>query len=317
MLERVLKGLDFESAYELARKLPEMDEIKIAAVLSALEAKGYSAEVLAGFVKGVSERSSIDLGRVMDTCGTGGDRSNTINVSTAVAIAVSTVYPVAKHGNRAVSSSSGSADVLEKLGIRIDMDARRMIGETNFAFLFAPLYHKSFSRVAAVRRSLGIRTIFNVIGPLTNPAKPEVQVVGVADLGLLEIVSDALQLLGKRAVVVHGSGLDEVSPCGVTELAVVNSGIERLRVEPKDFGLKACRIVQCLSSSESAERIKAVFYGRGREEDRNLLALNFSVALYAIGFEDLKENVEVFFEKLENGDFARKVEEIACKSTIM
>lgn len=318
MIEDVLRGLDFDRAYELAKTLPELDEVRVAAILAALEAKGYDSEVIAGFAKGIAEKAEIDLGRVMDTCGTGGDRTSSINVSTAVAIAISTIHPVAKHGNRAVSSRSGSADVLEVLGVRIDMDgekARKMIEETNFAFLFAPLYHKSFARVASVRRNLGIRTIFNVTGPLTNPARPEVQIVGVASENLLNEVAHALALLGRRAVVVYGSGMDEVNPSSHTEIAVVNGGVERLKLLPEDFGVERCKVIPCLSCEESAERIKAVFSGRGREEDRRLIAINFAAALFALGYEDLKENVEIFDEKLQNMEFARKLEEIACKST--
>ncbi|KUJ93835.1 MULTISPECIES: anthranilate phosphoribosyltransferase [Archaeoglobus] len=320
MIEDVLRGLDFDKAYELAKTLPELDEIKIAAVLAALEAKGYGAEVIAGFAKGVAEKSKIEIGKVMDTCGTGGDKTSSINVSTAVAIALSTVHPVAKHGNRAVSSKSGSADVLEALGVRIEMDeerARKMIAETNFAFLFAPLYHKSFARVAAVRRNLGIRTIFNVTGPLTNPARPEVQIVGVASEILLVEVAKAMSLLGRRAVVVYGSGMDEVNPNSSTDIAVVNGGVERLKLEPEDFGIERCRVLPCSSSGESAERIRAVFSGKGLKEDRRLIAINFATALFALGYEDLKENVEIFEEKVQSGELARKLEEIACKSTSM
>ncbi|MDK2853150.1 MAG: anthranilate phosphoribosyltransferase [Thermococcaceae archaeon] len=321
MIEEVIKGLDFEKAYELSRSLPELDEIQIAAILGAMEGKGYDAEIIAGFAKGIAEKSRIDLGRVADTCGTGGDGSATINVSTAVALALSTIHPVAKHGNRAISSNSGSADVLEAMGINIEMNesvAKKMIKDVGFAFLFAPLYHKSFARVVSVRRKLGIRTIFNILGPLTNPANPKVQIVGVANEGLLSKVAEALSLLNRRALVVHGSGMDEVSPSNkTTALLVDKDSIERIILLPEDFGVKRTKVIPCYGKEESAERIRAVFNGKGYEEDRTFIGINFAAALYAIGHEDLKENMEIFKEKLESGAFSKKLEEIACKSTSM
>ena len=319
MIADVVSGLDFDSAYRLARELPEMSEVEIAAVLAALEARGYNADVIAGFVKGVVDNVSIDLGKVADTCGTGGDNAGTINVSTAVAIALSTIHPVAKHGNRSVSSKSGSADVLEAMGINIEMEpeiARRMIEETGFAFLFAPLYHSQFARVAGVRRKLKIRTIFNIAGPLSNPANPVAQLVGVADEKLVMDVAEALDMMGKRGVVVHGSGVDEVHPGRESVVAVVSKGVDVLTLTPADFGIEGTKPLQCHSSTESAERIKAVFAGRGCKEDTNLIAVNFATAMYAVGYEDLRENVKIFFEKVESGEFMRRLEEIACKSTI-
>ncbi len=318
MIGEVLSGLDFDSAYRLARELSGMSEVEIAAVLAALEGRGYGADVIAGFVKGVVEDVSVDLGKVADTCGTGGDGAGTINVSTAVAIALSTLHPVAKHGNRSISSKSGSADVLEALGVDIEMKpekARRMIERTNFAFLYAPLYHTRFAKVAGVRRELRIRTIFNIAGPLSNPANPVAQLVGVADERLLMDVAEALDAMGRRGVVVHGSGIDEVHPGRESIVAIVGNGIDVLTLTPADFGVESTKLLQCRNSVESAERIRAVFSGRGCKEDTNLIAVNFAAAMYAVGYEDLRENVEIFFEKVENGEFTRKLEEIVCKST--
>ncbi len=141
------------------------------------------------------------------------------------------------------------------------------------------------------------------------------QIVGVSSENLLDEIAGALSMLGRRAVVVYGSGMDEVNPSDFTEFAVVNGSVERLKLEPEDFGVERCRIVPCSNSKESAERIKAVFGGKGLVEDRSLIALNFAAALYALGYEDLKENVEIFEEKVQSGEFARKLEEIACRST--
>lgn len=318
MIETIFGKIDMEKAYEIALALPELDEVEISAILTALEIKGYDSEVLAGFCKAILERAKIDLGNVFDTCGTGGDRASTINVSTAVAIAVSLFEPVAKHGNRAVSSKSGSADVLEKLGVKIEQSAelaRKMIQETKFAFLFAPLYHNSFAKVIGVRRKLRIRTIFNVLGPLVNPADPKRQIIGVSDEKLLLPVAEALELLGRKGIVYYGSGIDEVNPNAETIAYVVEGGMEKLKLFPADFGVEECRIIPCKDSEESAKRIKAVFANRGLREDRNLIALNFATALYALGFEDLKENVAIFNEKLQKGEFLKKLEEIVCRST--
>lgn len=320
MIEALFSNIDMEKAYEMALKLPEMDEVEISAILTGLELRGYNAEVLAGFSKAVLEKVKLDLGKVFDTCGTGGDLSSTINVSTAVAIAVSIFHPVAKHGNRAVSSKSGSADVLEKLGVKIEQThefARRMIRETNFAFLFAPLYHSSFAKVVGVRRKLRIRTIFNVLGPLVNPANPERQIIGVSNEKLLLPVAETLELLGRRGIVLYGSGIDEVHPSAETIAYLVENGIEKLRFKPEDFGIRECGIIPCKDSEDSARRIRAVFANENLKEDRNLIAINFATALYALGFEDLKENVGIFNEKVEEREFLKKLEEIVCRSTNM
>lgn len=318
MIESVFSPLDMEKAYEIAKKLPELDEIEISAILAVLEAKKYNAEVIAGFAKAMLEKSRVELGKVFDTCGTGGDKSETINVSTAVAIALSNFTRVAKHGNRAMSSQSGSADVLEKLGIKIDLspeEAKGLIEKTNFAFLFAPRYHKDFAKVSEVRRKLGIRTIFNVLGPLVNPANPARQIIGVSSEELLKTVAESMEMLGRKGIVYHGSGIDEVSPFGKTTALIVENEIEKIELIPKDFGVTECRIVPCKSSDESASRIRAVFENKGLREDFLLIAINFSLAMFAIGYEDLKENVSIFKEGVESGEFLRKLEEIVCRST--
>ncbi|MEM1670483.1 MAG: anthranilate phosphoribosyltransferase [Archaeoglobaceae archaeon] len=320
MIEALFGNLDMEKAYEIALKLPELDEIEISAILAGLELKGYNAEILAGFSKAILDKVKLNLGKVFDTCGTGGDLSATINVSTAVAIAVSVFKPVAKHGNRAVSSKSGSADVLEKLGIKIEQPeefARRMINETNFSFLFAPLYHKAFAKVVGVRKKLRIRTIFNILGPLVNPANPERQIIGFSNEKILRDVAETLSLLGRKGIVFNGAGLDEVNPGGETVAYIVEGSVERIKLIPADFGLSEAKIIPCRDSEDSANRIKAVFANQGLEEDKKFIAINFATALYALGYEDLKENVEIFNSKLESGEFLRKLEEIVCKSTNM
>ncbi len=321
MLSKIVerKNLSFEEAYELYGILLNETDIRIAGYLAALQTKGYTAEELAGFAKAMRDNAvRLDLGEVCDTCGTGGDGASTINVSTASAIILSCFAKVAKHGNVSITSKSGSANVLDAFGMKIDLkpeEVKSVIEKTNFAFLFAPLYHPTLKRIMPVRKELKIKTIFNVLGPLANPAEPVYQIVGVSSLDLVDKVAEALSFLGvKKALVIHGSGLDEVNPAKETVVAEVGrDGIEKYKVEPEDFGLKPAKIVPCESPKESAERIKAVFTGRGREEDRAFIIANASLALYSADVADFDECVELVKSVL-GGKALKKLEEIvnAC-----
>jgi len=319
MLEKIVEGknLSFEEAYELFNQLIEESPIRIAGILTALQTKGYTAEELAGFAKAMRDKAvKLDLGDVIDTCGTGGDRSFTINVSTASAIILSCFTKVAKHGNVSITSKSGSANLLEALGVnyRLNPDqAKALIEKTNFTFLFAPMYHPTLKGIMPVRKELGIKTIFNVLGPLANPANPSYQIIGVSSSDLVDKVANALEFLGvERAYVVYGNGLDEVNPKGETIVAEVNKGIEIFKVKPEDFGLKPVDIMPCHSPEESAERIKAVLAGKGREEDRNFVLINSALALNLLR-DDLKECVEVI-EGVLGETAPKKLEEIICSS---
>ena len=321
MLDKIVerRNLSFEEAYELFNVLLNESDIRIAAYLAAMQTKGYTAEELAGFAKAMRDKAlKVELGEVCDTCGTGGDRSSTINVSTASALILSCFKRVAKHGNVSVTSKSGSANVLSALGVKIDLgpsEVKKMIEKTNFAFLFAPLYHPSLKRIMPIRKELRIKTIFNILGPLANPANPRYQIVGVNSADLIDKVAEALSYLGvKKAVVVHGDGLDEVNPKSETIVAEVNgSEIEKYNICPEDFGLKRTKIIPCNSPEESANRIKAVLSGKGSEEDRNFIVINAAMALYATGFDDFKECRELVESVL--GDKAlKRLEEIICLS---
>lgn len=321
MLDKIVerRNLSFEEAYELFNVLLNESDIRIAAYLAAMQTKGYTAEELAGFAKAMRDKAlKVELGEVCDTCGTGGDRSSTINVSTASALILSCFKRVAKHGNVSVTSKSGSANVLSALGVKIDLgpsEVKKMIEKTNFAFLFAPLYHPSLKRIMPIRKELRIKTIFNILGPLANPANPRYQIVGVNSADLIDKVAEALSYLGvKKAVVVHGDGLDEVNPKSETIVAEVNgSEIEKYNICPEDFGLKRTKIIPCNSPEESANRIKAVLSGKGSEEDRNFIIINAAMALYATGFDDFKECRELVESVL--GDKAlKRLEEIICLS---
>ncbi|WP_288072029.1 anthranilate phosphoribosyltransferase [Pyrococcus sp.] len=322
MLEKIVenKHLSFEEAYELFNILKEESEVRIAAYLAALQTKGYTSEEIAGFARAMRDNAiKLDLGEILDTAGTGGDKSFTINVSTASALLLSQYTKVAKHGNVSITSKSGSANLLEALGINIRIPpekAKEMIEKANFTFIFAPMYHPALKRIMPVRKELRIKTIFNILGPLANPANPAYQVVGVNSRDLVEKMARALSYLGvKRAVVVHGSGLDEVSPKKETTVAEVNRDeIDIYTVTPEDFGLARTKVIPCYSPEESAERVKAVLRGNGREEDRNFILLNSAMALYVAGIaSDLKEGVELA-ENVLGEKMIKKLEEIACLS---
>jgi anthranilate phosphoribosyltransferase len=319
MLEKIVEGknLSFEESYELFNQLVNESPIRIAGILTALQTKGYTAEELAGFAKAMRDNAvKVDLGEVMDTCGTGGDKSFTINVSTASAIILSCFTRIAKHGNVSITSKSGSANLLEALGINYKLNpdqAKILIEKTNFTFLFAPLYHPTLKNVMPVRKELRIKTIFNVLGPLANPSNPSYQLIGVSSLDLVDKVASALEFLEvKKAYVVYGNGLDEVNPKGETIVAEVGDGVERLKLKPEDFGLEPVNIKPCYSPQESAERIKAVLSGKGSKEDKNFILMNSALALDLIE-NDLKSCVELV-ESVFGEIAIKKLEEIVCSS---
>ncbi|AEC51223.1 anthranilate phosphoribosyltransferase [Pyrococcus sp. NA2] len=322
MLEKIInkENLTFKEAYELFNKLIEEDEVRIAAYLAALQTKGYTAEEIAGFAKAMRDNAiKVDLGTVSDTAGTGGDGASTINVSTASALILSAFTKVAKHGNVSITSKSGSANLLEALGINIRITpekAKEMIEKVNFTFLFAPMYHPALKRIMPVRKALKIKTIFNILGPLANPANPRYQIIGVNSRDLVEKIANALTYLNvERAIVVHGEGLDEVNPRGETIVAEVNGkSIDVYTVTPEDFGLERVKIIPCNSPQESAERVKAVLAGKGSKEDRNFITINAAMALYASKVvKDIKEGAELVRNTLGE-DTIRRLEEIACLS---
>ncbi|MCS7121466.1 MAG: anthranilate phosphoribosyltransferase [Archaeoglobaceae archaeon] len=310
----VERRLSFEEAYELFDYFLKESDIKVAACLAALQARNVSSEELAGFAKAMRDNCiKIDLGEVCDTCGTGGDNASTINVSTAAAIVLSCFKKVAKHGNRSVTSRSGSADVLESLGIRIvEKDKLKdMIERTNFAFLFAPKFHPLLQKFSNLRKELGIRTIFNLAAPLANPSEPKYQLIGVSDPRLVEVVAEAAEMLKiKRAIVVCGIKVDEVNPSGETIVAEVENGIDFYKVYPKDFGFDSCKIIPCSDARESATRIEAVFRGKGLKEDEIFININSAMALFASGFS-FKESLEL----VKVADVEKKLEVLRCVSS--
>ena len=285
----------------------EAPEAMIAAFLAALRVKGESAEELAGAVAAVRERmtgwDSIEgLPTALDTCGTGGDGANTVNISTASAVVVAACgVPVAKHGNRSASGNSGSAEVLTELGVDIEAAPellRRCLIELGLTFLYAPRFHPALRFAAPVRRQLPFRTLFNMIGPLANPARPAYQLIGVPDERQADLMAAAIARLGVvRAAVVTGSdGLDEVSLHGPTRVRWVESGVVTLRVwEPEEFDLAPVRAADLRVSgpAESASRLKGIFAGvKGPDRD-TVLANAAAALLVAARVETLGDGVRM------------------------
>lgn len=237
---------------------PDEDPVRKGAVLALLGSRGETGEELSGIVDGMIEaaESIPDLPKgIVDTCGTGGDMVGTVNISTAVAfVCAGAGLPVAKHGNRSISSQCGSADVLEQFGIPIGLGARGVadsLSRNNFAFLFAPHFHTAMKAIMPVRQALGIPTLFNLVGPLTNPAKPDFQLIGVRTRSLLRRLGQVVQLRGGRVLLVHGAdGLDEATCHG--PFLTVDSEDPDLVIRERsagDFGLRSCRLEQLLGGS--------------------------------------------------------------------
>ena len=280
-----------------------LGEPMIAAMLVALRLKGETEDELIGAARAL-RAADRDFPRpdylFADCCGTGGDGSGTINVSTAAAFAAAAAgLPVAKHGNRSVTSLCGSADVLEHLGARLDVApevSRRALDETGICFLFAPAYHPGLRHAGPVRRALRVRTIMNLLGPCVNPAEPRVQLLGVADPALLGPVASTLAALGVReALVVHGAGLDEIALHAETRAVRLSGGeLETLVIAPEQAGLER-RPVEALKGGgpeENAERFKALLMGYALPAETEVVALNAGALLMVAGLaSDLRAGV--------------------------
>jgi len=297
----------------------EATQAQIAGFLIALRTKGETADEIAGCAEAMREHALPVRPRrndLVDTAGTGGDGARTINISTAAAlVAAAAGAGVAKHGNRAVSSACGSADVLEALGFDLDLTAERVaqsIDELGFGFLFAPTHHPAMRHAAPVRSELAARTVFNVLGPLTNPAGARAQVVGVYAPELVRTIAEVLAQLGAtRAFVVHGAGgIDELSPSGPNFVCeVVNGDIRARNIDPLEFGLPRCDPAELRGGSpeENAAAIRGVFAGEdgGR---RSAILLNAAGAIAAGGHaDDLREGLELAREAVDSGAAAARL----------
>ena len=291
----------------------ELSPAQSGAMLLGLRVKGATAVELSSAVQAALRHAHLVRagdGPCIDTCGTGGDGRHSFNCSTAVAVFLADMgYSVVKHGNRAVSSSCGSADVVETLGLPFTTDEEEVaasLGRHNFAFLYAPSYHPAFAEVAPIRKELGIPTLFNLMGPLLNPARPTHQLLGVGSPEVLDLMAHTLALNGvRRAAVVHGAGgFDELTPCGPNDAVMVQDGeCEATRLDPADLGMGRCapEDLACRDKNEALELMGHVLRGRAPEAVRDMLALNLGMALSLMDGTDLSDSVRRAGRTVETG----------------
>lgn len=321
----IVSGINLSEA-EMAECMKEIMEGKttdaqIGAFLTALRIKGETVEEITGAARIMREKATTIKApdNVLDTCGTGGDMSHTFNISTTTAIVVSACgVPVAKHGNRSVSSQSGSADVLEALGVKIDLPPEKVekcLSETGFGFLFAPLFHPAMKYAIGPRREMGIRTIFNILGPITNPAGARRQILGVFASKLTEPLANVLGNLGAHdAMVVHGEdGLDEITLTDGTRVSrYANHRVENFYVSPEDFGIERGKIEDLVGADKNANaRITLSILNGEKGPKRNIVLMNSAAALVVAGkANDFKEGVMIAADAIDSGRAIKKLEEI-------
>jgi anthranilate phosphoribosyltransferase len=300
----------------------EATDSQIGALLAGLNVKGLTAEELTGFARAMLDNANMIYpeveGRLVDTCGSGGDRHNTFNISTAAAIVTAAAgVPVAKHGNRSVTSLSGSADVLEALGVKVDCGAevvRSSIEQIGIGFMFAPLFHPAMKRVGGVRRELGVRTVFNLLGPIVNPTDSPAQVIGIYDKKYCRPIAEALKKLGKqRALVVNGDGMDEISTLAETCVVELKNGmITSYLLKPEDLGLSRATAGDIVGGTprENADDIQYILKGE-RGPKRDIVVINSAASIY-VGRDDLslREAVTVAEETIDSGKALTRLEQM-------
>lgn len=300
----------------------ELSNEQLAGALIALKLKGETVDEISGAVTALqtaAEPFPTPDYVFADIVGTGGDGANTINLSTASAIiAASMGAKVAKHGNRSVSSKTGSSDVLAALGARLDLDAttaRKALDEIGICFLFAPQYHRGFKHAVPVRQALKTRTIFNILGPLINPAKPKHQLLGVYNEKLLQPYAETALTLGhQHSIVVHGAGLDEVALHAETQVAEIYQGkIERYTLTAEDFGLKPQPLdaIRGGEPEQNAQYIRALLQGKGEPAHVNAVAANTALLLRLFGYQDLKQTTQQVLEQIASGNAYKTLEKLS------
>ena len=317
------EDLNRDEAFELLEALldPEATDAQISGALVALAAKGETVEELTGLAEGLRSRAVRLVSKhecFIDTAGTGSSRAKTFNISTAAAFVIAGAgLPVAKHGNRAASSKSGSADLLTALGVNVSaipLASENALNEINICFMFAPLFHGATARVAGIRRQLGIHTTFNLLGPLSNPAGAPRQIIGVFRKDLAEKLAHVLVGLGtERAWVVHGEdGLDEITLAGKTHVAEAQSGgVKTFEIQPSDFGFEV-RTLDHLRGGDTdanARIVSEVLDGSRTDEARDLVIMNAAAALFIGGMAlDLHEGAKLAAKAIDNGAAREKLE---------
>ena len=292
---------------------------QIGAFLMGMAVRGETEDEVVGFARTMRSKAvPLKSKGAVDTCGTGGDGAGTFNISTLASLVVAACgVPVAKHGNRAASSNCGSADVLEALGIKIDPGpekVQQLLDELGWTFLFAPAFHASTKHAVGPRKEMGVRTAFNLLGPLTNPAHPEAQVVGVPRPELAPFMARCLMRLGiKRAWVVHGSGLDEISMIGPTTVAAFDNGeVKSFTVDPTQFGLQCCAPADLKGGDAAANAaIAREILGGARGPKRDAVLLNAAAALVvARRAADLREGLSRAAAAIDDGRAAKLVDRL-------
>ena len=322
-IKKIIEGQNLSTEEATAA----MDEImsgtatqaQIGSYLTALRMKGETIEEITGCAKGMREKclQLVGKGDLMDIVGTGGDCTNTFNVSTVSSFVVAAAgIKVAKHGNRSVSSKCGSADVLEALGVKLDLTKEqneKVLEETGMCFMFAPVYHSAMKYVAGPRKELGVRTIFNILGPLANPAYAKFEVMGVYSDELVEAMAKVLNNLGiKRAMIVHGEdGVDEVSICGETKVCEVRDGkLNSFIIHPEELGLQIAtpEAIKGGLKEENKEIALAILKGM-KGPKRDMVLINSAVAIYiASENKTLKECVQIAEDMIDSGKALQKME---------
>ncbi len=291
----------------------ELGQVEIAALLIALKTKGETVDEISGAVTAL-RKNALVFNRpgysFADSCGTGGDGAHTINVSTAAAfVAAAAGVPVAKHGNRSISSKCGSADVFENIGINLEASpeiSRKCLDTAGICFFYAPMYHSGLRHAGSVRKELGMRTVMNILGPLVNPAAPDVQVMGVYDKSIINIAADVLKNVGvKTALVVNGSGLDEIAVHGMTRGALLRNGsIENIELSPSDAGLKEYSLdaIRGGTPGENTEALKNILSGCGSDAHNAAVAINAGALIWIYGSaKDLKDGASKALELMSKG----------------
>ncbi|QSG12667.1 Anthranilate phosphoribosyltransferase [Halapricum desulfuricans] len=324
-IERVTDGEDLTVAEARAAAravFEDATEAQIGALLSALRSKGETETEIAGFAQGMREAARTiepDRSPLVDTCGTGGDDYDTINVSTTAAIvAAGAGVPIAKHGNYSVSSSSGSSDVLEAVGVTLESDpdsVREHVESLGIGYMHAPEFHPAMKAVIGPRKQLGVETIFNVLGPLTNPASADAQVLGVYDDELVPLIADALARMPvEHALVVHGAGMDEIAVHDETTVAEVEgSDVEQYTIAPEDVGLDRHDISAVAGGTpeENAADLEGIVEGSVNSAKQDIVLANAGAAAYVAGqATSPADGVELARQAIESGAAAEKLDEL-------
>lgn len=326
LLEKMLRkeNLSSEEAAKMMDLIisKEITSTQTGALLIALRAKGEAPEEISGAATTLLEKAvkvNVKKEVLVDTCGTGGDMLKTFNISTIVAIICAAGgVPIAKHGNKSISSESGSADLLAELGVKIELSPEKVqqcIEEVNIGFIFAPAFHTAMKNVAPVRRELKTRTLFNLLGPLINPALPTHQLIGVYDESLLGIIAQALKKLGrKKAMVVHGSGADELCTWGINKVALLDEDgkINEFAFSPEEVGIKRSNLNEVKGGKPKENAIIALRILNGEKgPKRDIVLLNAGAVFMIAGkTKTIKEGIEFAAEIVDSGKAKQKLKEL-------